>query len=67
MIGPRLHHLAPTGKVLGVTVHGPDLVLIDVAELTFDPLTLKSKLVEHRAADLPETVWHKLVAQYRVA
>ena len=46
VIGPRLHHLAPLGKMLSVVVRRTHLVPLPVRELTFNRVTIPALLVE---------------------
>ena len=46
IVGPRLHHLAAPGQVLGKVVRGTDIVALGVRKLALDRVAVPALLVE---------------------
>jgi hypothetical protein len=51
IVSPLLHHFPPLGEVLRVVVGGADLVALVMCKLAFDPIGVKSHLVQKGGCD----------------
>ena len=56
VIGPRLHHPATFGKVLGIVVDRPDPIPLTVRKLALDGIAAPSELIEQRGSHAPKPV-----------